>query len=360
MKTVWKAFCIILSVALILFGLFLLLATPYGLIFAIPGALLLIGTIRQDRKAAQEERTESKISGSAIDAVRSPDEASIETAAPVSETRIISQAEAETVPEPEPAAQPTSEIQAPEPPKVRVLTPSMVAERFGEELNSIPQVEISRSSATLKRRRKEEMPEIKFYNITRRTNLEKLFPVVVIDTETTGFRAWSERIIELSAIKLGQGFEVESCFTTLINPGRAIPKEASNVNRITDGMVADAPTFAEVAEGFAAYIAGCGIVGHNLEFDLEFLFASGLELPEQVRYYDTLDLAKKTLVVEGKQVYNHHTGEYEEAEDYDVVNYKLTTLCDYYGIYRNDAHRSLSDCLATVKVFQELIHDKTK
>ena len=44
--------------------------------------------------------------------------------------------------------------------------------------------------------------------------------------------------------------------------------------------------------------------------------------------------------------------------EYDVENYKLTTLCDYYYIYRNDAHRSLSDCYATFKLFMELLNEK--
>lgn len=188
--------------------------------------------------------------------------------------------------------------------------------------------------------------------------MEKLFPMVVLDTETTGIGAAKNEIVELSAIKLGPNFEIQSCFTTLINPCMAIPPRASKVHHITDEMVADAPTFPEIAQCFADYIAGCNIVGHNVKFDLEFLYAGGLELPEKSKYYDTLDLAKKTLIAEGKKQYDHYMGEYVEAEGYDVENYKLTTLCDYYGIYRNDAHRSLSDCLATTKVMERLIEDK--
>ena len=54
-------------------------------------------------------------------------------------------------------------------------------------------------------------------------------------------------------------------------------------------------------------------------------------------------------------------GEYviNDHYDYDVEDYKLTTLCDYYGIRDNTfAHRALSDALATGLLFKKLAQDK--
>lgn len=203
------------------------------------------------------------------------------------------------------------------------------------------------------------MPEIKCTNITRSTNLEKLFPLVVVDTETTGVKPGGNDIIEISAIKFGPDFTPISCFTSLCKPRKPIPADATAINNITDEMVADAPPFALIASAFSEYIAGCNVVGHNLPFDLRFLYISGVELPPKAKYYDTLDLAKKVLTKYGSKKYNHKTGEYEEVEEWDVYDYKLESLCDYYDIYRSDAHRSLSDTYATGLLFENLIDEKT-
>lgn len=230
---------------------------------------------------------------------------------------------------------------------------------FNAELENIPVIEAKKGHEFCKWRNPDTMTGVHITNITRNTNMEKFFPAVVLDTETTGINASKNRIVELSAIKLGPGFEPESCFTTLINPGRTIPPSAVAAHHITDEMVAESPTFPEIACSFSEYISGCNIIGHNVKFDLEFLYAAGIDLPSKIKYYDTMELAKKVLTNPRSRVYDRETGEMCDSDDYDVENYKLATLCDYYGIYRNDAHRSLSDCLATSKVLQELVEAKT-
>lgn len=232
-------------------------------------------------------------------------------------------------------------------------------EEFSLELSKIPRAPVVQSSERTKRANMISMPEIKCSNITRSTNMVKLFPLVVVDTETTGIKPGGNDIIEVSAIKYGPGFVPISCFSTLCKPRKPIPAEATEVNHITDEMVADAPPFALIASAFSEYIAGCNMVGHNLPFDLRFLYISGVELPPKAKYYDTLNLAKKVLTKYGSKKYNHKTGEYEDVEDWDVFDYKLETLCEYYDIYRSDAHRSLSDTYATALLFKNLIADKT-
>ena len=232
-------------------------------------------------------------------------------------------------------------------------------EEFNLELSQIPRVPVVQSSERTKRANLIRMPEIKYSNITRSTNLQKLFPLVVVDTETTGVKPGGNDIIEVSAIKFGPDFTPISCFTSLCKPRKPIPADATEVNNITDEMVADAPPFALIASAFSEYIAGCNVVGHNLPFDLRFLYISGVELPPKAKYYDTLDLAKKVLTKYGSKKYNHKTGEYEETEEWDVYDYKLESLCNYYDIYRDVAHRSLSDTYATGLLFENLIDEKT-
>ena len=232
---------------------------------------------------------------------------------------------------------------------------------FAAAISAIPRSEIVLSDAPAVRVSLENMPDFKSRNITRATRLETLFPLVVLDVETTGIKLRGSEIIEVSAIKYEDGFHPVSCFTTLTKPKKPIPPEASAINNITDDMVANCPPFSAVADSFSAFIEGCNIAGHNLiDFDLRFLFVQGVRLSEKVKYFDTLDLAKLTLTAEGKKKFDHHSGEYVEADEWDVEDYKLETLCDYYGIFRDDAHRSLSDCYATGLVFQRLIEDKTE
>ena len=211
---------------------------------------------------------------------------------------------------------------------------------FSRELSSIPKVAIRRSDETIKRRPFSEMPEIHFINITRSTVVDKIFPLVCIDIETTGLHLQRSEIIEVSAIKYDVGFKPVSCFTTLVKPKKPIPPEATQINNITNDMVADSPTFSEIATAFSKYISGCNIVGHNAMFDLKFLFVSGVKLPPKARYYDTLTLSR--VAFKGM-----------------VDNFKLDTLCKNFSIHRDVAHRSSSDCLATAKLFDYIIRFKT-
>lgn len=177
------------------------------------------------------------------------------------------------------------------------------------------------------------MPDYSFSNITRTTRLDSIFPLVFLDVETTGLRPSRDRIVEVSAIKFESGMIPVACFTTLCNPNKPISPEAAAINHITDEMVADAPDFRQIASSLTEFLHGCNVVGHNLDFDLRFIFASGAQLPTNKRFYDTWDIAQLTIPKN------------------DIWNYKLDTLCHYYGIMRENEHRSLSDCYAASKIF---------
>lgn len=213
-------------------------------------------------------------------------------------------------------------------------------EQFEKELNSIPKVTIDLAPPA-QRHMIRDLPDYKFSNITRSTNPASIFPIVFLDIETTGLSASKDQIIEVSAIKFDKGMTPVACFTSLCKPSNPIPPEATAVNNITDDMVIDAPSFREIASCLSDFIRDCNIAGHNLDFDLRFIFAHGAQFPTNTRFYDTLDLARLTI-----------------PKSY-IWNYKLDTLCDYYRIKRKNTHRSLSDCYATSKVFSRLVFDKT-
>ena len=86
-------------------------------------------------------------------------------------------------------------------------------------------------------------------------------PFVAFDTETTGLHA-SDRLVELGAVRF-RGDEVEGEWSTLVDPGTAIPAEATLVHGIRNRDVAGSPLAAEALPAFLDFIEGAALVGHN-------------------------------------------------------------------------------------------------
>ena len=86
--------------------------------------------------------------------------------------------------------------------------------------------------------------------------------LVFFDLETTGISPVSDRIVEISWLKVNPNGK-EECKTLRVNPGMPIPKEASDIHHITDSDVADCPTFKEVGKQIAKDIEGCDLAGFN-------------------------------------------------------------------------------------------------
>lgn len=86
---------------------------------------------------------------------------------------------------------------------------------------------------------------------------------VIFDAETTGLHG-TARIVDVAVITTMTG---ETLMDTLINPGEPIPPEATEIHGITDAMVADAPSFADIADELAAILAGRRVLIWNSEYD---------------------------------------------------------------------------------------------
>src|SRR5262245_27775718 len=115
------------------------------------------------------------------------------------------------------------------------------------------------------------------------SNLVLKRPLAFLDLETTGLNPWRDRIVEISVLRVQPSGDAAQR-TRRINPGMAIPPEASAVHGITDSDVAGAPSFQEVAPALLRSLDGCDLCGYNLKrFDLRVLCAefrrAGLELP---------------------------------------------------------------------------------
>lgn len=121
---------------------------------------------------------------------------------------------------------------------------------------------------------------------------------VVLDTETTGLDPdQGDRVVEIGCLELLNHMPTESTYHTFINPGRAMSAGASEVSGITDEMLRDKPSFAEVAPGFLDFIADSELVIHNAPFDLKFLNSELARLGDvrllDERVFCTLTYARK-------------------------------------------------------------------
>ena len=163
---------------------------------------------------------------------------------------------------------------------------------------------------------------------------------VVFDLETTGISRVYDEVVEISAVKVRGGKVVDE-FSTLVNPGRHIPAGASQVNGITDQMVAHAPRFVKVLQEFLDFTEGYPLVGHNIaSFDMKFICRDAEKYYGSVPvndYVDTLPLARKHLP--------------------NLSHHKLTDLASYYGLTTDGAHRALNDCRMNQQVYECMVKE---
>ena len=92
----------------------------------------------------------------------------------------------------------------------------------------------------------------------------------IVDIETTGGYAENHRMTEI-AIYHHDGMQITDRFQTLINPGRRVPYFITGLTGITNDMVKEAPSFADVAEEIYGRLKGKVFVAHNAHFDYSFL-----------------------------------------------------------------------------------------
>ncbi|MDP5035952.1 MAG: exonuclease domain-containing protein [Alishewanella sp.] len=164
---------------------------------------------------------------------------------------------------------------------------------------------------------------------------------VVLDVETTGGKAGSDRVIEIGAVKVQSG-EIIDSFSTLLDPQRRIPSFISRLTGITNNMVVGAPTFAEIADSLAAFLNGAVFVAHNVKFDYGFIKA------EFARLAIPLDMPQLCTVVNMRRFYPGH------------VSYSLGKLCQALDIPLLNHHRALDDAKAAAQLLLLINHKRGK
>lgn len=165
---------------------------------------------------------------------------------------------------------------------------------------------------------------------------------IVLDIETTGLNREKDQITEIAALKI-EGNKVVDRFETLINPQTKIPVEIIQLTGITDEMVKEKPVITEVFPTFLNFIKDDILVAHNAVFDIGFLNSNSLKhfnKPLENKNICTMNLAKKIIPT--------------------IPSYKLSSLCNYFDIKNERAHRAMGDVHATTKLFtkfQAIMHN---
>lgn len=147
---------------------------------------------------------------------------------------------------------------------------------------------------------------------------------LMLDLETTGGNPVSDRIIEIAAVRVEHGREVLR-WSTLVNPGRWVSPFITSLTGIDNAMVADAPTFEQVAMRLLELLDGTVLVAHNARFDHGFLKNAFLrmQIDLRVRLLCTVRLSRK--------LYPQHQG------------HGLDAIMRRHGLRSDARHRAMGD-----------------
>ena len=147
---------------------------------------------------------------------------------------------------------------------------------------------------------------------------------VMLDLETTGGNAVQDRITEIAAVRVEHGVETAR-WSSLVNPGVRIPPFIQSLTGISDAMVADAPSFAELAPRLLELLDGAVFVAHNVRFDHSFVLneLGRIGLPLRVKTLCTVRLSRK--------LYPQHKG------------HGLDAILARHGLQTLARHRAMGD-----------------
>ena len=147
-------------------------------------------------------------------------------------------------------------------------------------------------------------------------------------------------IVDIAVIEIDQNLDVIGTYESLVDPECRIAPAAQLVHGITQEMVADAPTMAELIERDGSPFPKdepITVIAHNAQFDCRMLTQAGL-LPVDYQRACTLKMARKLWPDINKEEENH----------------KLCTLAIMYGLETGAAHRAMGDCVTLLSLLRHM------
>ncbi len=168
-------------------------------------------------------------------------------------------------------------------------------------------------------------------------NLMLRRPLAVLDLETTGVDTRTDRVVEISILKVWPERRAEE-HTRRLNPGIPIPPEATAVHGISDADVRDAPRFEDIADRLRAWLDDCDLCGFNLKrFDLPLLAAE-------------FRRAGRPLVLEGRALIDPQEIFHARERRDLTAAVRFYLGCDHEG-----AHGAAADVRATAAVLNAML-----
>jgi len=174
-------------------------------------------------------------------------------------------------------------------------------------------------------------------------------PLVFFDLETTGTNPSTDRIVEISLIKvMPDGREIEHSHR--INPGIPIPASSTAIHHITDADVANEPKFSDIAAKLNKWLEGCDMAGYNSnKFDVPLLMEefkrAGIPFDTSGRRFVDVQnifyaMEPRTLVAAyrfycGKDLEGAHSATCDTHATYEVLMSQL----DRYEDLQNDVEK---------------------
>lgn len=157
----------------------------------------------------------------------------------------------------------------------------------------------------------------------------------IVDIETTG-GSHGNRITEIAAAKT-DGTRILETYESLVNPEVFIPKSITLLTGITNPMVADAPTFEDIAQEFISFLGETIFIAHNVSFDYGII----------KNHFEDVGISfnkKKLCTVRlSRGILPGHS------------SYSLGKICPALGITNHNRHRAMGDTIATVELFHHLL-----
>ncbi len=165
----------------------------------------------------------------------------------------------------------------------------------------------------------------------------------MIDLETTGLSPTYDSIIEFGAVRVRNEKIVET-FSSLANSeGVYVAPYITDLTGISQEMVDSAPSIADVLPCFLNFIGNDILVGHNINFDINFIYDETIRQAHSYfsnDFIDTMRISRRLFRSE-----RHH---------------RLSDLCKRYDLDYSSAHRALDDCKLTYECFNRLKSDVIK
>ena len=159
---------------------------------------------------------------------------------------------------------------------------------------------------------------------------------VVVDLETTGLDPSFDEIIEIAAIRVCKGEVVEE-YTSLVKPEQELDEYITELTGITPQMLEAAPSVSEVLPVFLDFVKDDIVVGHNVNFDINFIYDVTMQIlkkPFSNNFVDTMRISRRLYPTE-----SHH---------------RLQDLVSRFGLVNQSAHRALADAMQTNLCLQRM------